>query len=151
MQSVIHTPSFLADARAAGVGEDELALIEAVVAADPGAGAPIPGTGGARLLRFGGSATGKAAPARTIAYAAATDAPLFLLALESHGPVAKDRPAAIAAADRAALRKTLRALADDYQKDLKAARQRSEAKTLGTDAAKPLNKRAAKPPGKGNR
>lgn len=130
MQSVIHTPSFLADAKAAGVGEDELALIEAVIAADPLAGSPIAGTGGARTLRFGdngnGSGSGKSGGERTIAYFAAEDVPLFLLALAVTGERAE-----IGQADRAALRRGLRALADDYRKDLKAARQRSEAKPLG--------------------
>lgn len=152
MQSVIHTPSFLADAKAASVGEDELALIEAVIAADPLAGDPIAGTGGARTLRFGGS--GKSGGERTIAYFAAEDVPLFLLALTDRGQHAE-----IGQADRAALRRGLRALADDYRKDLKAARQRSETKTLGPRAAKPPNKvaanpqgkDAAKPPGKGKR
>lgn len=145
MQSVIHTPSFLADARAAGVGEQELALIEAVIAADPLAGTPIAGTGGARRLRFGGndkgSGNGKSGGQRTIAYFAAEDVPLFLLALDAKGPPAKNPRTDIAQADRDALRKTLRALADDYRKDLLAARQRSEAKALGKGAAKPRGQR----------
>jgi hypothetical protein len=140
MQSVIHTPSFLADAKAAGVGEDELALIEAVIAADPLAGRPIAGTGGARTLRFGGNdnANGKdkAGGQRTITYFTAKDVPLFLLAL-----AAKGQRTEIGQADCAALRRGLRALADDYRKDLKAAQQRSKAKTLDTGAAKPLGKR----------
>lgn len=148
MQSVIHTPSFLADAQAAGVGEDALALIEAVIAADPLAGKPIPGTGGARTLRFGDSDTGRGSAkgkgkgsgasgdALTIAYVAAEDVPLFLLALDAKSP-----PTDIAQADRDALRKTLRALADDYRKDLLAALRRSDAKALGPGATKPRGKR----------
>jgi len=149
MQSVIHTPSFLADAKAAGVGKDELALIEAVIAADPLAGKPIAGTGGARTLKFGGN--GKTGESRTIAYFAAQDVPLFLLALTAQDRPAKGQRVEIGQSDRAALRKTLRALADDYRKDLLAARQRSETKTLGTGTAKPPHKVAAKPQGKGKR
>lgn len=149
MQSVIHTPNFLADAKAAGVGEDALALIEAVIAADPLAGKPIAGTGGARMQRFGaggnGGANGKGASgaAMTIAYVAAQDVPLFLLAL-----AATSERVEIGETDRAALRQELRALADDYRKDLLAAQERSEAKTLGTSAAKPRGKAAARPRGK---
>jgi hypothetical protein len=126
MQSVIHTPTFLADAKAAGVGEDELALIEAVIAADPLAGSPITGTGGARRLRFGGNGEGKSGGSRAITYFAAKDAPVFLLAL-----AAKGQHAEIGQADRDALRKILGALAGDYRKDLRAAQQRSAAKPLG--------------------
>ncbi len=148
MQSVIHTPSFLADAKAASVGKDELALIEAVIAADPLAGSPIAGTGGARTLTFGGTGKSTSGGQRTIAYFAAQDVPLFLLALTATDRPRKSERAEIGQADRTALRKTLRDLADDYRKDLLAARQRSEAKPLDKAAAKPVGKDAAKPPGK---
>lgn len=119
MQSVIHTPTFLADAKAAGVGDDELALIEAVIAADPLAGELIPGTGGARKLRFGGGGKGKSGGYRVITYFAAKDVPVFLLAL-----VAKGRRADISQADRNALRRALRGLADDYRKGVQATLRR---------------------------
>lgn len=115
MQSVIHTPTFLADAKAAGVGEDELALIEAVIAADPLAGDLIPGTGGARKLRFGARGKGKSGGYRVITYFAAKDVPVFLLAL-----VAKGRRSDISQADRNALRRVLGALANDYRQGVQA-------------------------------
>jgi hypothetical protein len=53
MQAVIQTPTFLADAKAVGLDDTELAEIAATIAADPLVGDIISGTGGARKVRFG--------------------------------------------------------------------------------------------------
>jgi hypothetical protein len=50
MQTVIQTPTFLADAEAAGLDDSELAEIAATIAANPLIGDTIPGTGGARKV-----------------------------------------------------------------------------------------------------
>ena len=113
MQTVIQTPTFLADAKAAGVADDELAVIVAAIAADPRAGDVIPGTGGARKVRFAASGRGKSGGYRVITFYAAEDVPVFLLAL-----VSKGQRADISQADRNALRAILAALADDYREGL---------------------------------
>jgi hypothetical protein len=110
MQTVIQTPTFLADAKAAGLDDTELAEIAATIAADPLAGDLIPGTGGARKIRFGGKGKGKSGGYRVITYYAAEDVPVFLLAL-----VDKGQRADISQADRNALREILGSLADEYR------------------------------------
>ena len=110
MQTVVQTPTFLADAKAAGVTEDELSTIVETVAADPEAGDLIVGTGGARKLRIGGKGRGKSGGYRVITYFAAVDVPVFLLAL-----VSKGQRADISQADRNTLRVILATLADGYR------------------------------------
>jgi hypothetical protein len=110
MHTVLHTDTFLADAKAAGVTDSELAEIEQTIAADPLAGDLIPGTGGARKVRIAGKGRGKSGGYRVITYYAAEDVPVFLLAL-----VSKGERADISQADRNALRQILGKLADDYR------------------------------------
>ncbi|MDR7040071.1 MULTISPECIES: type II toxin-antitoxin system RelE/ParE family toxin [Methylobacterium] len=83
MQTVIQTPLFLADAKAAGVTDEELAAIVSTIAADPHAGDAIVGTGGARKLRVAGRNQGKSGGDRVITFDAAEDVPVFLLRLVS--------------------------------------------------------------------
>lgn len=111
MQTVVQTPTYLADAKAAGVSDDELSAI----AAEPEAGDLIVGTGGARKVRIGGKGKGKSGGYRVITYFAAADVPVFLLALVSKG----DR-AEISQADRNALRAILTTLADAYREGVAA-------------------------------
>lgn len=110
MQTVIQTSTFIADAKAAGVTDDEMAAIVATIAADPEAGDLIVGTGGARKVRIGGKGKGKSGGYRVITYFAALDVPVFLLAL-----VSKGQRADISQADRNALRTILATLAEDYR------------------------------------
>jgi hypothetical protein len=112
MQTVIQTPTFLADAKAAGLDDAELAEIAATIAANPFIGDIIPGTGGARKVRFGGK--GKSGGYRVITYYAAEDVPVFLLAL-----VDKGQRADISQSDRNALREILGKLADEYREGVR--------------------------------
>jgi hypothetical protein len=114
MQTVIQTPTFLADAKAAGLDDSELAEIAATIAADPLIGDIIPGTGGARKVRFGGRGKGKSGAYRVITSYAAEDVPVFLLAL-----VDKGQRADISQADRNALREILGTLADEYREGVR--------------------------------
>jgi hypothetical protein len=115
MHAVLHTETFLADTKAAGVTDSELADIEATIAADPLAGDLIPGTGGARKVRIPGKGRGKSGGYRVITYYAAEDVPVFLLAL-----VSKNERADISQADRNALRQILGKLAEDYRASVRA-------------------------------
>ena len=123
MHTVIHTPTFLADAKEAGLGDSELSEIEAAIAADPLAGDLIPGTGGARKIRFGGKGKGKSGGYRVITYYAAEDVPVFLLAL-----VDKGQRADISQADRNALREILGTLADEYREGVRRKLRQSRTK-----------------------
>ncbi|RVU15648.1 type II toxin-antitoxin system RelE/ParE family toxin [Methylobacterium oryzihabitans] len=111
MQTVVQTPTFLADAKAAGVEDDEVAFMTAVIAADPLAGDLIPGTGGARKVRFPRRKQGKSGGYRVITYYAAEDVPVFLLAL-----ISKGQRADLTQAERNILRATLGQIADAYRK-----------------------------------
>lgn len=110
MQTVIQTPTFLADAKAAGVTDDEMLAIVNTISADPQAGDVIVGTGGARKVRIGGKGKGKSGGYRIITFYAAEDVPVFLLALVSKGQRANISPA-----ERNELRVILGTLADAYR------------------------------------
>ncbi|MCA3564013.1 MAG: type II toxin-antitoxin system RelE/ParE family toxin [Methylocystis sp.] len=85
MHSVVETPSFLADAKAAGLSDDErLALVD-FIAAHPDAGDEIPGSGGARKLRLAGRGKGKSGGYRVITFYSGDGVPVFLLNVFSKG------------------------------------------------------------------
>jgi hypothetical protein len=54
MHSVIRTPTFLNDARAAGLSEDDQQLIVVAISENPMLGDVMPGTGGCRKVRLPG-------------------------------------------------------------------------------------------------
>jgi hypothetical protein len=105
MHTVIETPAFLASAADERIGEDEREAIVSYVAANPDAGDVMPGTGGARKVRFAGRGKGKSGGYRVITFYAAYDIPVFLLDVYS-----KDAQANLSQAQRNELRKTLTAL-----------------------------------------
>jgi hypothetical protein len=59
MHTVIETPEYLRDARAAGLTDSERLVIVDYIARHPDTGDIIPGTGGARKVRFAGRGKGK--------------------------------------------------------------------------------------------
>jgi hypothetical protein len=85
MQTVIETPAFLASTRDEGLGEEERFRIVTYLATNPGAGDLIPGTGGARKVRFSTAGKGKSGGYRVITFFAAEDIPVFLLDIYSKG------------------------------------------------------------------
>lgn len=115
MQTVLLTPVFLADAAGAGLSDDEVMNIVAELASNPLAGTPIPGTGGARKVRFPAPGRGKSGGYRTVHYFGGDDVPVFLLAL-----ISKSERADLSQAERNALRKELQGLADDYRRGVQA-------------------------------
>ena len=110
MQTVVTTPTFDRQARAAGLTEDELAAIASRLAADPVSGELMVGTGGARKLRFARAGAGKSGGYRTIHYFGGEDVPVFLLALVDKGSRAN-----LSKAERNALAALLPRLADAYR------------------------------------
>lgn len=85
MHGVLTTPTFENDAKRAGLTEGELQHIATVIASDPLGGDLIPGTGGARKMRFARSGAGKSGGYRTIHYFGGSDVPVFLLAVYGKG------------------------------------------------------------------
>ncbi len=118
MHVVIETATFLADARRAGLSEEAQTKIVDYVSrhplADPLAGDPMPGTGGARKVRIAGRGKGKSGGYRVVTYYGGEDVPVFLLVLFSKG----DR-ANLSQAERNELRSILGGLAADYRARVK--------------------------------
>jgi hypothetical protein len=110
MQTVIQTGHFLKDARAAGMSDEERAFIVCEIAANPLAGDIMPGTGGARKIRFAGRGKGKSGGYRVISYFGGEDIPVFLL-----GVLSKGERANLSKAEQNELRKELSMIADDYR------------------------------------
>jgi hypothetical protein len=114
MQSVIETPDYLADAKDAGMTEQERKAVVDALAKNPQAGDMIVGTGGARKLRFGRHGRGKSGGYRVIFYFAGEDVPVFLLNVFAKG----DR-VDLSQAERNELRDELAGLAADYRKGVR--------------------------------
>ena len=85
MHTVIETPAFLASAQEEGLSDDERAEIVAALARNPDAGELMPGTGGARKVRFAGRGKGKSGGYRVITFYGGWDIPLFLLDVYGKG------------------------------------------------------------------
>lgn len=108
LQSVIETPDFLRDAEDAHLTAEERARIVVSIAAFPASGTEIPGTGGARKIRFAGRGKGKSGGYRVISFYSGPDVPVFLLNL-----FAKGDKVDLTKSERNELRKELAGLAED--------------------------------------
>lgn len=114
MHTVIETPDFQADAKEAGLTDQERSRIVTTVASNPQAGAEIPGTGGARKIRFSGRGKGKSGGYRVVTFYTGKDVPVFLLNI-----FAKGDKVDLSQADRNELRKELAGLAEDYRQRMR--------------------------------
>jgi hypothetical protein len=110
-QAVIETPTYLADARKAGLTDAERDEIVLFLPAYPTAGAAMPGTGGARKVWIAGRGKGKSGGYRVVTFFAGEDIPVFLLALVDKG----DR-ADLSQKEKNELKRELSALAEEYRK-----------------------------------
>jgi hypothetical protein len=115
MHTVIETPAFLASAADEQIAEDEREAIASYMAANPSAGEIVPGTGGARKVRFAGRGKGKSGGYRVITFYAANDIPVFLLDVYGKGTRAN-----LSQAQRNELRKTLTALPRAWRERMRA-------------------------------
>jgi hypothetical protein len=111
MQTVIRTPTFLSDAKAADLSDDEQNDIVSEISKNRLAGALMEGTGGCRKLRFAGKGKGKRGGFRTVHYYAGDDVPVLLLAL-----IDKGEDENLSKSERNELRVELAGYADDYRK-----------------------------------
>lgn len=105
---------FLSDAKRSGISPDERQAIVDRIAADPLAGDMIPGTGGARKIRFAGQGKGKSGAYRVITFFAATDVPVFLLNV-----FAKGERVDLSQSERNELKAILGKVAEAYRKGAK--------------------------------
>ena len=110
MQTVVETPDFLRDARAAGAGDDERRSIVDYIAANPKVGDLIVGSGGARKVRFAAPGRGKSGGYRVVTYYGGDELPVFLLNVFKKG----DR-VNLSRAEINELREELSHLARDYR------------------------------------
>lgn len=85
MQTVIETPAFLLSARQEGVSEGELDAIKTAIAEKPDIGEIVPGTGGARKVRFAGRGKEKSGGYRVVTFFGGADMPVFLLDIFGKG------------------------------------------------------------------
>jgi hypothetical protein len=110
LHAVAEMPTFQREAAAAGMSEAEKAELISFLAANPQTGDLIPGTGGARKLRWRRPGTGKSGGYRVITYYAGRDLPVFLLGLYAKGERANLSPA-----ERNTLRSILSGIAASYR------------------------------------
>lgn len=110
MHTVVETPSFKKGSEDIGMSEEERQAITVAISKDPLTGDIIPGTGGARKLRFPFKGKGKSGGCRVITYYAGEDVPVFLLDVFS-----KDTKINSSEAERNQMKVWLANLADDYR------------------------------------
>jgi hypothetical protein len=113
MQTVIETPEYIRDAKAARLTESEQAHIIHFIAQHPDAGDEIPGTGGARKLRFAGRGRGKSGGYRVVTFYTGPDMPVFLLNVFAKG----DR-IDLTKAERNALKAILAEIVEVYRRGI---------------------------------
>ena len=111
MHTVIETPEYLRDARAASLADSERFMIVDYIATHPDAGDIIPGTGGARKVRFAGRGKGKRGGYRVITFYTGPEFPVFLLNV-----FAKGEKIDLTMAERNALKAILAEIAATYRK-----------------------------------
>jgi hypothetical protein len=114
MHTVVETPSYLADAKAAGLTESERDAVVEMIANRREAGDEISGTGGARKVRVAGRGKGKSGGYRVITFYSGKDVPVFLLAVYSKGEKAN-----LSRVERNELKGILGDIVREYRKRVK--------------------------------
>ena len=114
VHTIVETPDYLRDAKAAGLSESEREAIATYIAQRPDAGDEIPGTGGARKVRSAGRGKGKSGGYRVVTFYSGQNIPVFLLNVFAKG----DR-IDLSQAERNELRQVLGALVAAYGKGVK--------------------------------
>src|ERR1700687_5417798 len=110
MQTVVETPSYLADAERLLSPIERMAIVDRL-AADPTCGVVIPGSGGIRKVRFGFGGRGKSGGARIIYLFSGETLPVFVLTV-----FAKNEKANLSAAERNALAKLVTDMIESYRR-----------------------------------
>ena len=110
MQTVVETPSYLADAERLFSPDERMAVVDRL-AADPGCDVVIPGSGGIRNLRFGFGGRGKSGGTRIIYLFSGETVPVFVLTV-----FAKNEKANLSPAERNALAKMVTDMIESYRR-----------------------------------
>ena len=110
MHTVVETPVFIRSAAQAEVTEAELNEIKSLVARTPTVGDPMPGTGGARKLRFTAKGKGKSGGYRVITFFSGDNIPVFLLDI-----YAKGEKIDLSQQEKNTLRRVLKRLAETFK------------------------------------
>lgn len=110
MHAVIETQAYLRDAEQVGMSDSERESVVLAISENPAVGVVMPGTGGARKVRFAGRGKGKSGGYRVVTFYAAADVPVFLLAV-----ISKGERADLSKAEQNSLRAELSGLKDDYR------------------------------------
>jgi len=118
MQVVVETLMFLRRAKDCGVSEDECAELVNYIAANPQGGDLIPGTGGARKIRFARPGQGKRGGYRIITFYGGGDIPVFLLSM-----FAKNEQSDLSQTAKNELKKILKAIPESYRRTRNEKRQ----------------------------
>jgi len=113
VQAVIETPTFLAKCRKFGISEAGREAIVDHIAQNPKSGSVMPGTGGARKVRFPGTGKGKSGGYRVITFFGGDDIPVFLLSA-----YAKSDVVTLTKAEQNALKTLLSVLPDAYREGM---------------------------------
>lgn len=109
MQTVVETNAYVSAAEDAGMSDDEMQAVVNAVAANPQAGAVMPGCGGARKVRVAKPGSGKSGGYRVITYYGGDDMPVFLLTV-----FGKNEKASLSGAERNALAKLTKTLRNSF-------------------------------------
>jgi hypothetical protein len=108
---VVESPDFVADAKAAGLVDQDVRRIIDYLSRRPEAGDVIPGTGGARKVRIAGRGKGKSGGYRVITFYSGATLPVFLLTVFGKGSKVD-----LTRAERNELRRELAGLVKDYRR-----------------------------------
>ncbi len=110
MHTVVETPSYLSDARAAGMSDALRAEVVTLLAKSPSMGDLLVGTGGLRKFRIAREGKGKSGGFRVLAYYHSADYPVFLVAM-----FGKNQRDNLSPAERNAIGKALKTMATKYR------------------------------------
>ena len=111
MHTVIETPAFLRRARECRITDREREAMVDFLAVHPYAGDEMPGTGGARKVRFARPGEGKRGGYRIITFFSGADIPVFLLSV-----FAKNEKSDLNNDEKNELKKLLQALPETYRR-----------------------------------
>lgn len=109
LHAVVETLGYIDDAKHLFGDVERMAIVD-FLARNPTAGELMPGTGGARKLRWALPGRGKSGGARVVTYFGGIDIPVFLLAA-----FGKNEKSNLDMAERNALRSELAELAETYR------------------------------------
>jgi hypothetical protein len=114
MHVVVEMLEFLHRAKDCGVTEDERAAMVDFIARNPECGDEMPGTGGARKVRFARPGQGKRGGYRIITFYSGVDIPVFLMSI-----FAKNEISDLSQTGKNQLKKILKPLPEDYRRRTK--------------------------------